>query len=277
MLNRGEVMRPKILAAALGGLCMSVSLAHAETLKNVDLVFLIDSSGSMDVRGNILADRIGEVVTGIGLDPAIGSVQAGVVAFEDTAVLVQTITDDTVVLENSIDAIAYNTGGDELGLQAMGSVLPGGSLFNSIGWRANTVRSLVLLTDEHDEFHEDNGAPYSAFQNVLVNAGYLNNVIVMDKRGGSIDDKRCSVLGGNSNSEGCEYIATANPATGAAFDLIQFETDTNAFISGFVATKIGEIVNTPPVGNPNVIPLPAGVWLLLGALGSFGLARRRAS
>ncbi|MEM7290526.1 MAG: VWA domain-containing protein, partial [Pseudomonadota bacterium] len=244
------------------------------TGKNVDLVFVIDSSGSMSNEGATLAARIGDVMSRIVSESggAIDSAQAGVISYTDSPTLVSSITDDATALDTAIQGIAPYTGSEEDGLQAMASVVNGGSLFNQIGWRANTVRSIVLLTDEDsdDQISEGDGfegdaAGYSAFRAMLENLGYLNNVIVSDR------SQKCSEFGGTGSNDGCEYIPTAIPSSGA-FDLVDFTQNTDAFLAGFIKAKIGEIIITPPV---DIVPLPAAGWLLIGGLGGLVAVKRR--
>ena len=251
----------KTIAALAATTALVASGAYAATGKNVDLVFVIDDSGSMSDEGATLAARIGEVMTGIALDAAIDTVHAGVISYTDSPTLVSAITDDATALNTAISGISYG-GAEEDGLQAMASVLPGGSLVGDIGWRPNTVRSLVLLTDEDsdDTLGEGDGyvgdlAGYTAFGNMLKNLGYLNNIIV--------------------SNGGTEYGPTANP-TGAEFSLVDFVVSTNTFLEGFIKAKIGEIIIPPPTGTP-VVPVPAAGWLLLGGLGGLAAMRRKKS
>lgn len=252
----------------------SAFAAQATTVapKNVDLMFVIDRSGSMSAEGATLSARIGEVMNGIAADSRIGSVQAGVVSFEDDPLLVSAVTGSVVDLQTAINSIVYDDG-EEDGLQAMASVLPGGNFFNTAGWRSNTVRSIVLLTDEDSDDNDAGDFPgnfdYAAFGALLDAEGYLNNVIVSNL------GNRCSGLGGSSTSGGCEYISTSRPTGGdAAFDLIDFVLDTDTFITNFIDTKIDEIVVTDPV-DPGVVPLPAAGWMLLAGIGGLAAMKRR--
>jgi hypothetical protein len=247
----------------------TVSVGQASTVKDVDLVFVIDRSGSMDNEGQTLSDRIGEVLTGLEAAPEIGTAQAAVVSYLSTPSLVSGITGNVTGLQTAIDGITYS-GSTERGLAAMNSVLPGGSLFGSIGYRSNTVRSIVLLTDEDAD---DPGSDYASFTAALKSSGYLNNVIVSNQ------GSRCQGLGGSNTGGGCEYIPTANPSTGA-FDLVDFTANTDTFLKEFIAAKIGEVIITPPPNptpTPAPVPLPAAGWMLLAALGGLGFMRRRAS
>lgn len=250
---------------------MSVASAAKAATIDVDLMFVIDRSGSMDDEGATLADQIGEVIDGLAADDDIGSVFAGVVSYASNsssstgAQVVSGLTDDAAALETSIDGITYG-GRNEDGLGAMSQSLPGGSL--SLGWRNNTVKSLVLLTDEDDDGPAPND--YSAFQQTLIDRGILNNVIVSNL------NSRCDGLGGSSTRGGCEYIGSTNPTTGAAFDLVDFVDNTEDFLKGFISTKIAEIENTDPTpGDGAVVPLPAGAWLMLAGIGALGVVRRR--
>ena len=261
----------KLFAMACLALAVASGTASAATVtKDVDLVFVIDRSGSMSDEGATLSARIGEVLTGLSADAAIGSVKAGVVSFASSGLgtgesLVSAITDDVGALQSAINGISYG-GWLEDGLGAMTAALPGGSLFGSLGWRGDTVKSLVLLTDEDD----DAPAPddYLSFQATLQSLGYLNNIIV------SNDSSRCSAFPtGTSTGGGCEYADAANP-TGAMFDLVDFTQNTDAFLADFISVKIGEIRVTEQTPI-NPVPLPAGGLLLVGAFATAAALRGR--
>lgn len=259
----------KIPTLAASVACIVTGSAAAAA--DVDLMFVIDNSGSMRDEYLTLADNIADVLSGIAADSRIDSVGAGLVSYTGNPELIQGITTDAADLKSDLESEADGVGGaTERGLRAMASVLPGGSLFGSAGWRDGSVRSLVLITDEDNDTGTDFGADdYGAFESILDSSGYLNNVIVSDRT------RQCSSFGGTSSVGGCEYIATSRPAGGAAtFDLIEFTGDPAAFFTQFVDTKVREIIDVIEP-KPGVVPLPAAGWMLLAGLGAIGLTSRR--
>jgi hypothetical protein len=174
---------------------------------------------------------------------------------------------DLTNLQNSLSTAANNVfGGVEDGLTAIDSVLPGGSLFNSAGWRNNTVKSVVFITDEGsndiNSYANAFGSGAAALGAKLDDVKYLNNIITP------------TFLFNN-------YAAMAKP-TGALFDLAGFNADPQAFLTAFAATKLTEITTggetTGGSNNPNVIPLPAAGWMLIAGMGGlFAMRRRKAA
>ncbi len=235
-------------------------------------MFVIDYSGSMQQEFDTLADNIANVLSGIAADSRIDSVAAGIVTYLGTPTLLQSITTDAADLKSDLESITVG-GGTEAGLDAMASVLPGGSLFDDAGWRPDTVRSLVLITDEDNDAganFSSTSAGYDAFETLIDDTGYLNNVIV------SNESSACAEFGGSSTSGGCEYIRTSRPGGTAAFDLLAFVNDEEAFFQNFIETKIEEIVDViDPDPDPNVVPLPAAGWMLVAGLGGLAAMRRR--
>lgn len=223
--------------------------ATTVTPKDVDLLFVIDRSGSMGDEFTTLANNIESFFTLLSNDARTGSVAGGLVSFLGTPTLEQSITTDVSVLKTEINGVSVS-GATEKGLDALTAGLPGGSLAGSIGWRSNTVKSFILITDEDDDGAEN----YSAVGDMIKNAGYLNNIIV--------------------SGGGSEYTPSAVP-TGAVFDLGLFTSDPTTFFSAFATAKLGEIGNTPTTPGANPIPLPASIPLLLSGLGLLGALRLR--
>lgn len=243
MLKR-SIIAPVVAAFTMFG----ASIASAATVKDVDLLFIIDQSGSMGSEFSTLAANIESFVGLLEADSRVGSVAGGLITFETSPTLVQSITTDIADLKADIDA-APIFGGTENGLGAISVALPGGALFDSVGWRNNTVKSLVFITDENAD---DVGLlTYAGVGQAVLNAGYLNNIIV--------------------SSGGSAYTPTAVPA-GAVFDLNQFTADPAGFFTQFAAAKLGEIAITDPTGT---IPVPASIPLLASGLALFGVVRRR--
>jgi hypothetical protein len=68
------------------------------------------------------------------------------------------------------------------------------------------------------------------------------------------------------------FDITGGDLSGTVFDVGQhLISNPNAAISHV------SFYDTPPNGGPNVIPLPAGVWLLLGGLGGLAALRRKST
>jgi len=238
-----------IAAASVTAVALSFTSAPASaSTKDVDLMFVIDRSGSMGGEFNTLADNVEAFFSGLEADSRVGSLAGGLVTYLATPTVEQAITTTVATLKSAISGVSVG-GGTENGLDALTSVLPGGSLFGSAGWRNNTVKSLILLTDEDDDGAEN----YADVGAAISSAGYLNNIIV--------------------SGGGSEYGPSAVPA-GAVFDLNAFTSDPTGFLDTFAQAKLGEIETTPETPG-NVIPLPASIPLLLTGLGAIGVLRAR--
>lgn len=240
------------VVGAVGIMAFSASETKAAT-KDVDLMFVIDRSGSMGDEFNDLADNIETFFTDLSNDSRTGSIAGGLVSYLATPLLEQAITTTVATLKTAINDVSVG-GGTENGIGAVDSVLPGGTLSGSAGWRNNTVKSVILITDEDADDEGAGSTGYSDLATRVSDAGYLNNII--------------------SDIEDWEDAAVPN---GAIFSLTSFNNDPAGFLTDFANTKLGEIDTTPTTPGA-VIPLPAGLPLILigiGALGSLGAIRRR--
>lgn len=233
--------------AAIGAVALLAVPANAQTTpKDVDLLFVIDRSGSMGNEFTTLADNIEDFFNLLTADARTGSVAGGLMTFLGTPTVDEAITTNVASLKAAISGVSVG-GGTENGLDALQAGLPGGSLFGDVKWRNNTVKSFVLITDEDDDGAEN----YGAVGTLIKDAGYLNNIIV--SRGGN------------------EYAPSAVPS-GAVFDLNTFTNDPTNFFSAFATAKLGEIEVTPPTPT---VPVPASIPLLLSGIGAIGALRMR--
>lgn len=244
------------IAAGAMAVISLASAAKATTI-DVDLMFVIDRSGSMQTEFNTLGSRIGDVLNGLAGETntttgvSVGTVHAGLVTYLSSPTLVQSVTGHIPTLQNAFSS-QNASGSTENSNGAVRSVLPTGSLFGSAGWREGTVKSVILITDEDSDINTD----YAITGTLLDNASYFNNVITLQ---GLYDT----------------YEDMARPTSGL-FDLDLFRNDASTFLTGFINTKLEELTTGgTPTGGSNVIPLPAAGWMLLAGIGGLGVLRRR--
>jgi hypothetical protein len=266
---------------------MAVGLAGTAQAVDVDVMFVIDQSGSMDDELSTLSTNISTFITGLTGSPDVDSLGVGLVTYEEARQgpggngsfcssgsnepclrlwnPISTSADLTPIQTSLSTASANAFGGIEDPLFAVDSVLPGGALFNAANWRNNTVKSIVLITDEPGDdaadFSNAFGTGRAALGQELDAVNYLNNVITESNLFNTYDDY-------------------ARPS-GALFDIDEFTgsgADPVAFLNQFAQAKLDEITTggTPTGGsNGNVIPLPAAGWLLLAGIGGLGVLRHR--
>lgn len=255
----------KIGLAGVGAVAISaftISDAKAMT-KDLDLMFVIDESGSMRNEFTDLGANIETFFNALSSDSRTGSVAGGLVRYLFSPTLVQPITTVVSSLKSAIDGVSTG-GGTENGIGAIDSVLPGGSLFAGAGWRNNTVKSVVLITDE-DADDASGPTSYTDLATRITGAGYLNNIIRECRPNSS----------GACRDNAADYDPAAVPV-GAVFNLEDFNTDPSGFLAGFAEAKLGEL-ETAPITPGAVVPLPAALPLVLtglGAIGGLGALRR---
>ena len=105
-------------AVALAVAAVPASAQTTPTPKDVDLLFVIDQSGSMGNEFTTLANNIEAFFNELTSDVRTGSVAGGLVSYEATPTLQQSLTTNVSTLKTAID----NTplfGGNEQGLLAL--------------------------------------------------------------------------------------------------------------------------------------------------------------
>lgn len=254
--------------------------AQASTV-DVDIMFVIDQSGSMSGDFIDLANNIPVFVNALQSDTRVGSLAAGLVTYEEARLgpggncgsgnaclqVSQSITTNFTDLSSALTAESTQTfGGTEDALSAVDSVLPAGVLFNAAGWRNDTVKSVVLITDENADdagvYTNAFGTGYAALGQKLDDVNYLNNIITLSSLF-SVFEPASRPIGAVGDYK-------------ALFDLSTFRNDTSGFLSQFANAKLQEITTGGvTTGGSSTIPLPAGGWLLLTGLGGLAALRRK--
>lgn len=264
-----------------GALAASLGAAPAAAANfDVDIMFVIDQSGSMAGEFSDLSANISTFINGLTSDASIDSVHAGLVTYEEASLglgvdcgtgdpcleLDQAITSSVPTLATALSTAAGETfGGTEDALSAVSAVLPGGVLFGASGWRSGTVKSIVLITDEDADdalsFTYGGLTGYAALGQQLDDVGYLNNIITVSSLFSTYEPASRPI---------------SDPAGDfdALFDLSSFNADPGAFLTQFAAAKLVELQEGPITGGSDV-PLPAAAWMLLAGLGGLGAVRAR--
>jgi len=238
-------MKTRSWVAALAGAAI-VSLALSGTARAAilaDIVWVVDTSGSMSGDINQVKQRIEEFDTAMttnGIDA-----RYGLVRFGGAASLIQNITDySTFVAAGSpFQLLTANGGGTEDGSAAIEVAL-------GASFRANTVRNIILVTDEDDDSPGNRNSLTLALNSTSANE--LINII------------------GNPNDDSNDYyqgLAAANG--GQFFDILSFRADPATFFTNFVNTKVREII------DESSVPEPASLALIATGLFAAGFGTRR--
>lgn len=246
-----------VSALALGAATLAAAGA-AQAAIVADILWVIDTSGSMGDDINEVKQRVTEfdsVMLANGVDA-----RYGLVRFGGTASLIQDLTSFAAFTApgSAFSNLTDNGGGTEDGSEAMRLGV------NSASWRTDSVRNIILITDEDDDSSSNRAALQADLDATVANE--LINII------------------GNPQNDSNSYYQTLAPANGGQFfNILDFRADPDAFFTNFVNTKLDEIVDDFCTRFPtdpqctNRTPEPGSLPLV--AVAAFGLAwsvRRRA-
>lgn len=245
------------VAAALVLSLGTVGAARAATI-DADLMFVVDGSGSMGDDFTALGKGMTTFVKALQVSDWIRSVRVGLVRYSLTALLQINLTDNLAMF-NGLSRGKGNFS-TENALHAIDFAVTN----SAISYRPDAVKTIILITDEEgddfDTYTNAFGTGASAMNALLQDRGFLNNILHNPLKRGSTDN----------------YSQIALPY-GALFDIADFRSDPTSFLTGFAKVKTKEFidVHTASIAGLAAVPLPAGVWLLLGGLGVLAAASRK--
>lgn len=263
----------RLPVAAFAAVLCSV-LANPAAAVPLELVFMLDYSGSNDARRADLSGRMQSFFDALLADTAIDSVRMAVMGSEfNQATLVQDMTDDINLLETAVTADLANFGGpnDEDYFETMLAALPGQPNFLGIDYSANAVKSFIVLADEPEQSPGGVGAYIPTFQA----SDFLVNLIVPynpnpDPNDVFANEWRCTGSRGTVSGDG-RLALIANPAD-AIFSICDFDDDPVAFFEQFADAKIAEVRDETGFVD---VPMPASAPLMAIGLAALGLVAVR--
>ncbi|UUX94882.1 PEP-CTERM sorting domain-containing protein [Aquabacterium sp. J223] len=285
-------MNHKTLVALGAALASAVSVQA----KTADIVVLMDESGSMSGEQAWIAASIPTLDAGLNA-AAVTDNRYGLVGFSASAAPAPSRVRSFAVDGGQLGSVAgFATAAS--GLQVTGSTEDGWAAIafaNGYAFRGDAVRNYILITDE-DRDNTNNALSFNGVRDSLLATGTLLNAVVnatfgcgdgsaaigligstgykADGAGGFTTCAGASVLSGTGNTE-AQYVDLALATGGGAWDLNLLRSGgltAQSFTNAFIAGKVGEIVEQPPVP---AIPEPSTYALMVGGLGLLGWAVKR--
>jgi hypothetical protein len=242
--------RPFLVALLSAAAFVAAPLSASAAFIPADVVFLIDTSGSMGDDINQVKARIGQFDTAL-VNAGIDANYA-LVRFGGTETLAQQLTtfSDFNRAGGPFQTLSASGGGTERGSQA------GNVALSQVTFRTGSVKNFILITDEDDD---STLAQYNALDAGLTANNVLFNTIYLPGNGGigTLNDR---------------YRLLAVNHGGQAFNILNFRNNPGPFFDNFIETKVREIVN-----QANPVPVPPTAALAVLGVGAVRLLRRRAT
>lgn len=237
-------LKTSIPAVAFVVTLTTVSIAKAASFIPSDIVWLLDTSGSMGNDINEVKSRIGEFDRAM-IDSGIDAHYA-LVRFGGRETLIQDLTDfSTFTAPGSpFNRLTDNGGSKERGSRAINVALA------RTTFRPGSVKNFILVTDEDDDSSFSN---FQAASLGLTETDTLFNFIGVPGRG-------------NTDSY---YGNLAANHGGVGFNIDQFRAHPEPFFDNFVDTKVREIQERYEERQSTAEPVSILGILLAGISGIF--------